>query len=258
MVLQIVTNKALGALLLSLRLGPLFVLAPPFSQVRVPVRVRVCLVLALSACMADTQTPDTLGTLSNGELAVAACVETMLGLALAFALQAMFASLSFAGRVIDVQAGYGLAMVIDPGSCQQAPLFGTIFTLVAAVIFFSSNGAASILRLLGTLGHLMPPGFAHLNLEPQKVIAYFSIVMSIGLAVASAVVLCLFMIDIAIAFLSRTLPQMNALMLGLQVKTVATLMVASMSMGLILPVTLNLLDHALRFVASPGVSDVGH
>ncbi|MBN3820968.1 hypothetical protein G3N57_32460, partial [Paraburkholderia sp. Se-20369] len=39
-------------LLLSLRLGPLFVFAPPFAQLRVPLRIRVCLVLALAGAFA--------------------------------------------------------------------------------------------------------------------------------------------------------------------------------------------------------------
>lgn len=230
-------------------------IAPPMSQLRVPVRVRVLIALSLAACLADASPSAGLLTLSSGELVLAACVEMMLGLLIAFAYQAMFASLSFAGRVIDVQAGFGLAMVIDPGSRQQAPLFGTIFTLVAGVIFFALNGLSDLLRLLATLSHLLPPGQLQFNVEPQKIIAYFGAAMSLGLAAASAVILCLFLIDSSIAFLSRTLPQMNALMLGLQVKTVVTLVVASMSLGLIAPVTLRLLDTALRFVA--GANDVG-
>ncbi|SAK75789.1 flagellar biosynthetic protein [Caballeronia pedi] len=225
-------------------------IAPPMSQLRVPVRVRVLIALSLAACMADANSSTELLTLSNGDLVLAACVELMFGLALAFALQAMFASLSFAGRVIDVQAGFGLAMVIDPGSRQQAPLFGTIFMLVAGVIFFSSNGLSSLLRLLATLSRLFPPGLLVFNVGPQEIIEYFGTVMGLGLAAASAVILSLFLIDVSIAFLSRTLPQMNALMLGLQVKTVVTLVVASMSLGLIAPVTLRLLDSALRFVSS--------
>ncbi|WP_321792817.1 DotU/TssL family secretion system protein [Caballeronia sp. J97] len=69
-------------------------------------------------------------------------------------------------------------------------------------------------------------------------------------ALACATILMLFLVDIAIAFLARALPQMNALMLGLQVKTIVTLSVASLSVGLVASATLRLLDYALRFAAS--------
>jgi flagellar biosynthesis protein FliR len=242
------TAWTLAVLLLSLRLGPLFVLAPPFSQMNVPMRVRVCLTLALSACLVDTASGNDLSKAGNGTLVLAAVTELFMGLALAFAFQAAFASLSFAGRVLDVQAGYGLAMVLDPGSRQQAPLFGTIFTVAAGAIFFAVNGHLDLLRLVASLAHLMPAGHANLIGDPLAFITYFGAVMTAGLAASAAGILCLFLIDVAIAFLSRTLPQMNALMLGLQVKTVATLVVSSMSVGLLAPVVLRLIRLALAFV----------
>lgn len=213
-------------------------------------RVRVCLALALGACLATSTTSNAAVTMSNGEFASALCIELMLGLAIALAFQVAFGALSFAGRVVDVQAGFGLAMVMDPGSRQQAPLFGTIFTLVAGATFFSLNGPDELLRLFANLVRLMPPGSARLNVEPGDLIAYVGIVMAAGLGAAAVVILSLFMIDVAIAFLSRTLPQMNALMLGLQVKTIATLLVASLSVGLLAPAVFRIISLALGFLPS--------
>ncbi|BFG79446.1 hypothetical protein PTKU46_74790 [Paraburkholderia terrae] len=250
MSIQIATSWAIAALLLSLRIGPIFVIAPPFSQLQIPARVRVCLVLALSACFAGAAPRTT--ALGNAELLIAAAAELALGLGIAFAFQAAFASLSFAGRVLDVQAGYGLAMVIDPGSRGQAPLFGTILTMLAGFIFFAGGGHRDLLVLVVNLIQLMPPGNVHLPGDSQSFIGYFGVVMAIGLASVASIIICLFMVDLTIAFLSRALPQMNALMLGLQVKTIVTLVVMAMSIGLAAPVVFRLLNTALRFVPSLG------
>ncbi|SAL10789.1 flagellar biosynthetic protein FliR [Caballeronia telluris] len=244
------TAWGLSTLLLCLRIGPLFVLAPPFSQLQIPLRVRVCLTFTIGACLADASPSTSLATMGNGELVVAACVELVLGLVIALAFQAAFGALSFAGRVVDVQAGYGLAMVIDPGSRQQAPLFGTMFTLVAGVMFFSLDGPGELLRLIAQFARILPPGFARVGIDAREVIAYMGLMMMTGLGAAAAIILSLFMIDIVIAFLSRTLPQMNALMLGLQVKTLATLVVASVSTGLIAPAVFRLINMALAFLSS--------
>ncbi|CAD6548995.1 flagellar biosynthetic protein FliR [Paraburkholderia metrosideri] len=248
MAIEAGVSWTIGILLLSLRIGPVFVLAPPFSQTQVPMRVRVCLVLALAACLARG-VPS--AAYANGAaLVIAAATELMLGLAIAFAFQTAFAALSFAGRVLDVQAGYGLAMVIDPGSRAQAPLFGTILTLVAGLLFFATNGHLELLRLFTTLQRVIPVGYAGLTGSPQALIGYFGMTMGMGLSAVSAVMVTLFLIDLSIAFLSRALPQMNALMLGLQVKTIATLVMMTLSAGLLVPTALRLMTHALTLVPS--------
>lgn len=86
------TTWALAVLLLAMRIGPTVVLAPPFSLIQAPMRVRVAMVLALSACLA---TPVSIQFARNGALLVVALLtELMLGLAIAFALQAAFISLA--------------------------------------------------------------------------------------------------------------------------------------------------------------------
>lgn len=241
--------------LLTLRIGPVFVLSPPFSLIRVPKRVRVCLVLALSALLAPVLPAH--APLSEGAFVVSAMSEAVIGLTFALALQLAFAALSFAGRVLDVQAGYGLALVIDPATRAQSPLFGTIFVMAAAVIFFASNGHLELVRVLAASAHAMPVGEPVLAGSPQALIGYLGLVMSTAFGVIAAVTVTLFLIDITIALLSRALPQMNALMLGLQVKTIATLIMLTLSAGLLAPVALQLIRHSLDFMASVSASAGG-
>jgi len=240
---------ALGTLFLSLRIGPLFVLAPPFSQILIPMRVRLCLVLALSATL-QFAGPGRVAVEGNGALLVSAASELFLGLMLAYAFQMAFAALAFAGRVLDVQAGYGLAMIIDPGSSNQAPMFGSILTLVGGVVFFTVNGHLELLRLLASLLHVLPLGQPIMIGGPGPLIGYMGLVMGMALGSVAATMVTLFLIDLTIAYLSRALPQMNALMLGLQVKTIATLIVVALTTGLVGAVILRLIRTALDFVPS--------
>lgn len=242
------TGWALAVLLLTMRLGPAFALAPPFSLIQAPIRVRVAMTLALAACLASP-VPTQLG--QNGAMLVVALLsELLLGLAIAFALQAAFASLSFAGRMLDIQAGYGLATVIMPGSRAQSPLFGSILTLVAGAIFFANNGHIALLTLIGHTLDVLPLGRVPTLGNPDIYVRYFGVVMTLGFVATAAVALTLFLVDLAIAFLSRALPQMNALMLGLQVKAIVTLVTLAVSAGLLGPATLRLMQTSLEFVAA--------
>ncbi|MGH8038027.1 MAG: flagellar biosynthetic protein FliR [Pseudomonas sp.] len=242
-------NSTVSAIaLLTLRIGPLFAIAPPFSQINVPVRIRITLVLGLAAALAPVM-PSNLPQTDGAFIASAAC-ELILGLAIAFSLQIAFASLSFAGRALDVQAGFGLALVIDPGSRGRAPLLGTALTMGAGMIFFANNGHLEAVRLLASMANVLPVGQSSIAGSPEMLIGYTSLIMGIGLSAVAAAVVTLFLIDITIGFLSRALPQMNALMMGLQVKAIAALVMLALSAGLLGPVVLRLLRHAFDYTAS--------
>lgn len=240
------SSLATGTLLLSLRLGPVFTLAPPFAQLSVPLRVRVILVLSLAASLAAL-VPTAQTTTS---LITASATELFLGMLLAFGFQAGFAGLDFAGRALDIQAGYGLALVIDPATNNQAPLFGTLLTLVASLVFFLVDGHLELMRVLGTLTRLMPPGSALMPIVPARLMAFLGSSVLIGIGAIAAPMIALFLVDVVIAWLSRALPQINALLLGLQVKTMVTLVVAAAAVGLAGPVMLRLIRRSLDFVPS--------
>lgn len=234
-----------GTLLLSLRLGPLLTLAPPFTQLRVPLRMRVVLVLTLAASL-STMVP----VAQASSLIVASAGELFLGMLLAFGFQAGFAGLDFAGRALDIQAGYGLALVIDPATSSQAPLFGTLLSLTASLVFFLANGHLELMRTLGALTRMLPPGSPLMPIMPAKLVAFLGGSVLIGVGAVAAPMLALFLVDVVIAYLSRALPQINALLLGLQVKTMVTLVVTSAAVGLAGPVILRLIRRSLEFVPS--------
>lgn len=232
--------------LLTLRFGPLLAWAPPFSYIRAPMRVRLCLVLAM-ATMFSWMHADRPSVPSDAFVS-AAMSELVLGLMLAFGLQAAFGALMFAGRVLDVQAGFGLAMVIDPSTRGQAPLFGTVLTLVAGFVFFAMNGHLELVRLLQAMLVRFPLGQTALLGSPTAFTSYLTMTAGLALGAVAAASVTLFLIDASIAYLTRALPQMNALMLGLQVKTLTTLVVTALAASVVAPVSLRLMRLAIDFV----------
>ena len=58
-----------------------------------------------------------------------------------------------------------------------------------------------------------------------------SVIFLMGFGLGGMVVLALFLTDLVIALLSRTVPQMNVLMLGFQVKSLVLLTVLPLSLG---------------------------
>lgn len=107
------------SLLLTLRISPVFAFAPPFTLSRVPAYVRFMLSLGLAGVLAGSgQAAGGAWNPTDVAFIPAAFGEIYVGLVMVAALQLAFAALYVAGRIIDVQAGFGLALLIDPSGQQ--------------------------------------------------------------------------------------------------------------------------------------------
>jgi flagellar biosynthetic protein FliR len=152
--------------------------------------------------------------------------------------------------VLDLQAGFGLSNLVDPTTQTQAPLTGTIFTLAAGMVFFALNGHLDLLRLFAASLEVAPLGQAGGLVSPARLGALASTLFVVGLGVAGASMIVLFLADIGVALVSRTAPQMNALMFGIQVKSLILLLTLPICIGGSLALFARLSAIALHSVLS--------
>ena len=216
-------NQLIATLLVSLRIAPTFAFAPPFTLLRMPASVRVLLGLALAFWLVAGPGASQVRPFSEAELVPAVLTELLLGISLALSLQIAFAAMLTAGRAIDIQAGFGLAQVADPTYRSQMPLVGTLFAYAAGAIFFATGGPGDLLAIWSQSLERMPLGQVATQGNLEQITAYICAQFALALGLAGLVLLVLFLLDLTVAFMSRTLPQMNVLVLGFQLKTLALL-----------------------------------
>lgn len=234
-------------MLVSLRIAPTLAFAPPFTLMRVPVPVRLLLALVLALALVGGHPEASLAALRNGASVLSlATGELIVGAAISLALQLAFAAILWAGNAIDTQAGFGLVTIADPASEVQMPLAGTVFAYAAALIFFSMGGPYDLLALWSASLEALPVGHGVRagNMEALGILLGSSFALALGLF--GLVMLVLFLLDLAIAFMSRTLPQMNMLLMGFQVKAIAMLVTLPIALALSTGIALRLLRLALE------------
>ena len=152
-----------SCLLVALRVSPVFAMAPPFTLTQVPVLFRVLFGVGIAACLVSANPAvATITDLSVYNLVVVSARELMLGSIFVLAFQLTFGALYVAGRTIDIQAGFGLALLIDPTTNSQTPLIGTLFAYAAAAVFFAMDGHVEVVRILGASLQAIPLGTGHL------------------------------------------------------------------------------------------------
>nr|WP_246623862.1 flagellar biosynthetic protein FliR [Sphingomonas colocasiae] len=215
----------------ALRIGPVFAFAPPFTLMRIPATIRVLLAIALAASFiaSHTATPP---RWEIGELLGMAAGELLLGLSMTLALQLGFAAIAVAGRALDIQAGFGFAFLVDPTTKAQTPLIGALFTYATAAIFFATSGPSDLVAVFAASFTQIPVGGFTMSNGIGPMLAFFATVSILGFGTVGIALLVLFLVDLVIAMMSRTLPQMNMLVLGFQVKAMVTLVLLPVTLGL--------------------------
>jgi len=203
--------------LLATRIAPVFVMTPVLQAFGVPAIVRVLVVVAMSFALALGLDPALLPSPSSftaGGLITAMLNEAALGATLAFGVICAFAAISMAGRLIDVQIGFGIAQVFDPVTQRQVPVVQGAFDKVGAVVFFLFNGQHALMRGFAFSIERFPVGRVwQLDAAAPMVIKQFGALFGLGLALAAPVVVCLLMVELALGVVARNLPQMNMFIL---------------------------------------------
>jgi flagellar biosynthetic protein FliR len=225
-------TSQIGAILLSaLRLGPTLAFAPPFTLVKLPAPVRAVLLTALAAAMLPSLPPGAYPR-SAAAAASAGIAELAVGIAMALPLQLAFALITMAGRALDIQAGFGLAYLIDPTTRAQTPLIGALFTYAAAAVFFTTGAPYELIAAFALSYRQVPVAAAGAPEAIGALLAFVGAVSVLALGLVGLAVTVLFIVDLVIAMLSRTLPQMNVLVLGFQVKAIVAILVLPATIGI--------------------------
>lgn len=222
--------------LLSLRLGVLFVMSPIFTNLSGMTTVRVLFTLALSLVFTSAFNVRPFAIpLEMAPIAAASFVELLVGATLAFGVFAAFGAFSVAGKILDIQIGFGIGSVFDPVTRAGAPLFATILGLLAVAAFFGMDGHHAFIRGVAFSIRQVPPGAGFHQLPIDAVIRQFGLMFSLGVSLIAPVMFCLLLVEAGLALMSRVLPQMNVFIVGMSVKIFSGIGMLALSVAFLGP-----------------------
>lgn len=234
--------------LLAIRIAPLFVLAPVFGSVQVPLQFRVLFVLALAALLVNALSIKSFkSSLSLGNFATYALSEFALGLLFAFGLFAAFGAFMLAGRIIDLQMGFGVAGLIDPASQRQAPLLGTFLNVLAIVMFFAIDGHHMILRGLAFSLEHIPLGTTIENINAAAVIGQFGLMFIYAVAIVAPALFGILLLDLGMAVMARSMPQMNVFIVSIPLKIFVGLVLIAFSLAYLAPLATRIFESVFIY-----------
>jgi flagellar biosynthetic protein FliR len=207
-------------LLLSIRVAAATMVTSVFGPAQIPAPVRVLIALVLGTLLASV--PGALSVVPQTPvgLAAAGAIEVAIGAAFALGFLVAYATTQIAGRVLDVQMGFGIAGMIDPNTQTMASLIGTGFGMVAVAVFLGMNGHHELIRALALSVERLPPAAGIAGLDWSAGPRAAAMMFSYGLALAAPVMCGLLLADIALAVFARSMPQLNIFVMGFALKIV--------------------------------------
>ncbi len=215
------------------RVATLVMIAPIFGSSGVPVRVRAVLAVAISLLIVPLEFSKTTACPESlVDYLVLAGAEALIGLTLGLGVMVLFAGMQVAGQIISQMSGMQLAEVFDPGFDGSVPVFSKLLGLVTLAVFVTIGGHRRVMEALLDTFVWLPAGrgdFSRSILDAMTSVLMQSFVL--GIRAAAPVMVALLLATLILGLVSRTLPQLNVIVLGFGFNSLATLGMLSVSLG---------------------------
>lgn len=230
-----VDHLVLGVLVLT-RLS-MVLMAMPAVGVGVPRRIRAFLAFLLTILLlpsvAEVTPSESLPQVQNLiDLTIAVAREAMIGLLIGATIQLIVTGLQLGGEAITSTGGMQLGDAVDPTSAASMPSVARMVGLLVTAFMLAIGGHRVVLRLLLDSFEALPAG--HVQFETSMMILVMdqlSAGMAAGMRVAAPVIAALLLSNLITGLISRTLPQINVLAIGLSINALAMLVVLSVTIG---------------------------
>lgn len=206
-------------LLIFVRIAAFFVTMPLFSYRTIPNQFKIGISFFLALIMFSAI--DTSSILIDGSYFFLLIKEALVGLLIGLIAYIILSAVQIAGGFIDFQMGFAIANVIDPQTGAQSPLIGQYFYIFALLFLLSVNGHHLLIDGMFSSFNFIPIdsfiSFSHQSFA-NFIVESFNTMFLIAFQMAIPIVGCLFLVDVALGIIARTVPQLNVFVVGLPIK----------------------------------------
>lgn len=235
-------------LLVFVRCSAMLFTSPVFGAQSTPLPVRIMTTLAMSAALTLAlqpkmgPPPETLYALASAVLAEAAA-GAMIGLFTQLVMQAVL----MAGSLIDTQIGLGISQQLNPLTGVSVTVIAQYKYMLGVVIFLAANGHHMMLQAFARSYELMPPlGSVSVDAFRTGYVELLGQASLLALTIAAPVLAVSLVADAALGVISRAVPQMQAIMVGMPAKLGLGILATSLALPALVTSVQSGVESAMR------------
>ncbi|RYG87480.1 type III secretion protein, partial [bacterium] len=214
-----------AGLLVFVRIGAALMSAPGFSANSIPAHIRIVVGVALAGALTSVvQThvapvpPDLAGLL--GQVLTEAATGILIGMTLNLAVQAA----GIAGTFLDAQVGLSMSQVMNPIDGVPVSILGQFKTMLAVVVFLTLDAHHLLFQALVRSYDAAPVSLDSLPAVLSGVQTLMSMALVTAVKIAAPALGATLLVDAALGVLSRAVPQLQPLQIGMPAKIGAGLL----------------------------------
>jgi flagellar biosynthetic protein FliR len=198
-----------------MRILGIFSTVPMFGSQNVPVMSRIGLGIALTLLVAPNLPPFAEQDPMSWHGLLILIHEFIIGIAIGFSLQLVFAGFDLAGELMAMSMGIGFASFYDPQTKGQSPAISQFITMQASLLFIATDLHLLLIENLLNSFKSLPIGETTLNKSELQQLAFWGgHIFSIGLQLALPLITALLITNMALGVLTRAAPQLNIFGVG--------------------------------------------
>jgi flagellar biosynthetic protein FliR len=205
--------------LLLARVGAFVAVLPPFAG-RTPRTVRAAFAVVLTVfyltSAAPSWDPDFARHAADVHplrYALALLREALLGAAMGFTFALFLLPARIAGEFVTVQIGLNAAQAQSPAGGESGGPITVLFETTGGMLFLAADGHHAVLLALHASFAALPLGGVVVP-EANPMLAGLKSAYELGLLVAGPLALCLFLLSVSLAIMTRAAPQLNVYSVG--------------------------------------------
>lgn len=240
------TTYFLGIFLIFLRVGSFLMMGRVFFPSGTPGTVKAFFAFVLSYMIIGGIDYSVVNDINNNFLLLFYCInEVMTGIILATIVNLCFDFIKFAGAWMDVHIGLSMINLFDVSSQSTSTLLSNVFHWLAIMVFFLIDGHHMLIKSLIESFQVVSLGTTIVYQDTiNQIFLSFTKYFVIGLKIAIPIVLIIIISDLCMGLVSRSVPQLNVMILGMPLK----ILVGFLSLMIALPMLIKFLVSAFDLI----------
>ena len=220
--MELITQYFPAFLLVFCRITSFMVVAPIFSTKSVPNIVKIGLSFFISYIV-FMQVGFNDRVVADGNFIFSIMKEVLAGLIIGYVCTLFFSVVQTSGALMDMQMGMSMANIVDPLTGLSAPLMGNLKNMLLILVFLSINGHHYLIGALMNSYIWLPLdnnlfGIIYGGALTEFLTRTFADMFLLALQISAPLVVAMFLLDLALALLTRAAPQFQVFVIGIPIK----------------------------------------
>lgn len=212
-------------ILIFIRITSFIVVSPGFSIKGLPsvAKIALSMGITLATYSAVPVMDQEAGTFF---FAILILKEVLLGIAIGFITKLFFSAVEIAGNFVDFQVGFSMGAVYDPSMGINVSYYGKIYYWLSMCVFYLTNLHHIVIKSLIQSFQSMPISSTNIgDFGVEGMMRLLGIIFELAFNLSAPMVIVALLTEVILGLISRSVPQINVLILGMPLKIVASFVI---------------------------------